>query len=107
MDPQMVFPVLACNLQEWLRLGDAGVVDQHVDSAQLAHRTRDELLDLVVVTHVGAAEENAAPELFDLIGRGRGRFLVDLGEANIGALARKAERYLLADSASRSAHHTT
>src|SRR5258708_12735127 len=105
MDPQMVFPVLARNLQERLRLGDAGVVDQHVDSAELAHRTRDELLDLVVVTHVGTAVENAAPELFDLIGRGLGRFLVDLGEADIGARARKAKRYFLADSASRSAYH--
>src|SRR5208282_631567 len=104
MDPEMGFPVLACDLQERLRLGDAGVVDQHVDSAQLARRTSDELLDLVVVTHVGAAEEDTASELFDLTGRGLGRFLVDLGEADIGALARKAQRYLLADSASRSAH---
>jgi hypothetical protein len=32
------------------------------------------------------------------------RLLADLGEADIGAFARKAERYLLADSVSRSAH---
>jgi hypothetical protein len=61
-------------------------------------------LDLVVVTHVGAAEENAAPELFDLIGRGLRRFLVHVGKADIGARARKAKRYFLADSASRSAY---
>jgi hypothetical protein len=87
-----------------LRLGDPGVVDEHVDSAELAHRTGDELLDLIVVTHVGAAEEDAASELADFVGRRLSRFLVDVGEADIGTLARKAERYLLADAASRSAH---
>ena len=58
----------------------------------------------VVVAHVGAAEEDPASELANFIGGRRSRFLVDVGEADIGALAGKAERYLLADSASRSAH---
>src|SRR3984893_3137780 len=104
MDPQMVLPVLARDFQKRLRLGNAGVVDQHVDSAELACRTRDELLDLVVVAHVGAGEEDAAPELANFLGGRRSSFLVDLGETDIGALARKAECYLFADSASRSAH---
>jgi hypothetical protein len=51
------------------------------------HRTSDELLDLTVITHVGAAEESAAPELFDLRRRCLRGFLVDLGKADIGALA--------------------
>src|SRR5258708_7453673 len=61
-------------------------------------------LDLVVVTHVGAAEEDAASELANFIGCRLTRFLVDVGEADIATLARKAERYLLADAASRPAH---
>jgi hypothetical protein len=39
-----------------------------------------------------------------LRGRCLSRFLVDVGEADVGTLARKAERYLLADAASRSAN---
>ncbi len=104
MNAEMVLPVLARDFQKWLRLGDAGVIDEHVDSAELAHRTGDELLDLIVVAHVGVAEEDAASELANLAGRCLGRFLVDVGEADIGTLAGKAERYLLTDAASRSAH---
>ena len=63
MDAEMRFPVLARDFQKRLWLRDAGVVDQHVDSAELAHGTCDELLDLIVVTHVGAAEEDTASEL--------------------------------------------
>src|ERR1700730_707405 len=104
MDPQMGFPVLARDFQKRLRLGDGGGVDNRVDWTELARRTCDELLDLVVVAHVGASEEGAAPELANFIGGRRSSFLVDLGETDIGALARKAECYLFADSASRSAH---
>src|SRR6266851_605971 len=45
MDPKMVLPVLARDFQKRLRLGDACIVDHHVDAAELACRTRDELLE--------------------------------------------------------------
>src|ERR1700722_12948199 len=104
MDSEVIFPVLAGDLQERLWLRNSGIVVEHVDPTQLAHRSRDEALHLIVVPHVGAAEENAAPQLFDFVGCCLRGFLVDVSESNIGTLARKAERNLLADSASCSAH---
>src|SRR5579875_1348073 len=100
----MVFPVFGCDFQERLRLGDSSVVHQHVNPAQLAHRARDELLHLTIIAHVCPGEERFASKLFDFVRSRLRRVFVDVGDADIRALASKAERYFLADTASRASH---
>ena len=70
-------------------MGDAGVVDEDVETPEGCDRTGDEPLGLIAVPYVSLVEQRALAEP-----RGGGLALrnVDVAERDLGALAGKALR---------------
>jgi hypothetical protein len=59
MNPQTSCPILRRDFQKWLGLRYAGIVNQHVDSAQLAPNLGHPSLDLRVISDIDAFEKYA------------------------------------------------
>ena len=64
---------------------DAGVVEGHVEPAELGDGALDQRGDLVFVGDVAGDAERAVPGGGQLVGRGAQRLLVDVGEHDGGA----------------------
>ena len=50
-------------------VGGGGVVDEHVDTAELRERVRDKALGVSGATHVSDERKDATPEALDLLGQ--------------------------------------
>src|SRR5215472_8436915 len=101
MNPQMTFPILRRDFQEWLGLRYTSVVNQHVDSAQLASNLGHPSLDLRVIRDIDAFEKYPPSFCFYLCGGRTGRLRINLSKADVGTLAGKRERHCLADAPPR------
>jgi hypothetical protein len=77
------------HLLERLHLNDACVIDDDVEAAQFARSGRNGLEDLVAVADVDARHHAPAAEGADLLGDLGGRSLVQIGDADIGAVPRQ------------------
>jgi hypothetical protein len=75
-----------------IRLRPGRAVHEHVEPAELAYGLLDRALAVRALPDVGDDRDAAAPELAHLFGRARGLGRVDLGDPDVGALARVRER---------------
>src|SRR6516164_6473579 len=101
MNPQVTFPILRRDFQKWLGLRYTSVVNQHVDSAELASNLGHPSLDLRVIRDIDAFEKYTPSFRFYLFGGRTGRLRIDLGKADVGTLACKRERHCFADAPPR------
>ncbi len=77
---------------------DAGIADEHVDLAELLDRARDAGLDLLLVRHVHDHADRLA-RIAEFRRRRVGGLLIEVGDHDACALARKGRGDLLADAA--------
>ena len=92
-------PVALAHLEKRHARIDAGVVDEHVDTTELAHDLRDHRLNTRGLCDVGLDEHGApagaADLLDDLVGRAA---IVEIVHADVGAFTRERERDRTSDT---------
>ena len=101
MDRQEQLPVLELQVGDRVDMLDAGVADQHVDAAQFGHGLGDPGLDRGLVGHVHGDRDRPVAGRLELVGGRLGALQVEVGDADLGALAGVLEGDLLADAAGR------
>src|SRR5206468_7085829 len=102
VSPEVIFPVLRSDLEEGLRLGDAGVVDEHVDLAERADRVGHEPLDRGMLPDVAGRSERAPSEAARLAGGLFRALAVEIGDRDVRSFAGERESDRLADAAAGS-----
>jgi hypothetical protein len=80
--------------QPWLttkRVDDlnAGIADQHVDAAKRRDRGSHAVVDRLFIGHVHGNTDGNATAGIDLVSRGVGRVLAEIGSGDPGTLARE------------------
>src|SRR5262249_36448598 len=99
-----VLPVGVGELEEIPALGGAGIIDEHIEAAELALHRLDECCGCALLAQVGVDDHGLAALAAD---RGRGlveQSLIAPGEQEIAALIRKRLGDRAPDAAARAGH---
>ena len=86
-------------------VGDAGVVDEHIDNSEAFDGVVEQGLDGGLVRHVGRHSERFAAHRHDLRDERFEALGPPRGKHDLGALAREGQRARLANSRARPGHH--
>jgi hypothetical protein len=79
-------PLVVGPLHDGLGLAATGVVEQHVEPAEVGQRLVDERLALLGLRHIGRYRNRPAPQRLDLAHRGLERLDTAAREHNVGTL---------------------